>query len=175
MSDMPATLQPVIAHVRAMAAADLAEVTRLHDRVFGPGAYTRTAYRIREGAPGLSTHCLVSHLDGRLIAALRFTEIAIGTTSCGLLLGPLCVAPERAGQGYGRALVATGLERAKAAGVPLVLLVGNMSYYSRFGFTAVPRGQILMPGPVDLGRLLAAELIPGALATARGLVHAAAG
>mgnify|MGYP001607789810 CR=1 FL=1 len=34
----------------------------------------------------------------------------------------------------------------------------------------VPPGQITMPGPVDPGRLLAAELEPGVLATFKGLI-----
>ena len=91
-----------------------------------------------------------------------------------LLLGPLCVATARSGQGYGRSLVAQGLARAKAGGVRLVLLVGDSGYYARFGFAHVPPGQISMPGPVDLKRLLAAELRPGVLADYRGMMTAAA-
>jgi predicted N-acetyltransferase YhbS len=62
------------------------------------------------------------------------------------------------------------MEAAKAAGVKLVLLVGDEPYYGRFGFHPVPPGQITMPGPVDPARLLAAELVPGALAAHIGLV-----
>jgi predicted N-acetyltransferase YhbS len=39
-----------------------------------------------------------------------------------------------------------------------------MPYYGRFGFQPVRPGQITLPGPVDSARLLALELIPGALA-----------
>ena len=37
----------------------------------------------------------------------------------------------------------------------LALLVGDEPYYARLGFKRVPRGQLLMPGPVDPDRLLA--------------------
>ncbi len=43
------------------------------------------------------------------------------------------------------------------------LLVGDEPYYARFGFHPVPPGQIVLPGPVDPNRLLAAELAPDAL------------
>ena len=153
--------------------ADLAEIAALHDAVFGPGAYTRTAYRIREAAAQpVSPYCLVSRIDGEVVAAVRFTPVSIGGSDGALLLGPLCVASARSGQGYGRALVAEGLEAAKAAAIRLVLLVGNDSYYARFGFVPVPAGQITMPGPVDLKRLLAAELQPSALAGYRGVISA---
>jgi predicted N-acetyltransferase YhbS len=67
-------------------------------------------------------------------------------------------------------LVADSLEEARRSGVRLVLLVGDEPYYGRLGFARVPYGQITLPGPVDPDRLLAAELVPGALAEARGLV-----
>ena len=49
----------------------------------------------------------------------------------------------------------------RGEGFALVLLVGDMPYYGRFGFAPVPPGQITLPGPVDPARLLALELEPG--------------
>lgn len=159
--------------VRPAEAGDLPAIQALQWRAFGPGRFTRTAYRIREGLPLLSRFCLAAVAGDRLIAAIRFTEVKIGGRPGGLLLGPLAVAPEFAGQGYGRRLVADGLARAKAAGLELSLLVGDESYYGRFGFRPVPPGQIVLPGPADPARILAAELQPGAFARHRGLVTAA--
>ena len=101
------------------------------------------------------------------------TDVAIGGKGGASLLGPLVVDPEFAGQGYGRALVSEALEAARARGVRLVVLVGDEPYYGRFGFKAVPPGQIALPGPVDPRRLLAAELEPGALPRYRGMMKAA--
>lgn len=153
---------------------DLPAMIALQARAFSPGRFVRTAYRIREGAPELSPFCRVAVIGDRLVAALRMTEIVIGREAGALLLGPLAVEPEEAGRGYGRRLVAESMEAATTAGVKLIVLVGDVPYYGRFGFRPVPPGQIRMPGPVDPARLLAAELQPGALATFRGLVaHAA--
>jgi predicted N-acetyltransferase YhbS len=84
------------------------------------------------------------------------------------------VDPVHNGKGYGKALVAEGLARARAQGFRLVVLVGDMPYYGRFGFVPVPPGQIRLPGPVDPARLLALELVAGALGNAAGLVQAKA-
>jgi predicted N-acetyltransferase YhbS len=159
--------------VRAVAAADLPAVQALHARVFGPGRLVRTAYRIREGTPPISRFCLMALLGEEMVAAIRFTEVTIGGTPGALLLGPLAVEPRVAGQGYGKRIVADGIENAKRAGIKLVVLVGDLPYYGRFGFAVAPRGQILLPGPVDPARLLAAELVPGSLAEYRGMVRAA--
>jgi predicted N-acetyltransferase YhbS len=48
--------------------------------------------------------------------------------------------------------------------------VGDVPYYSRFGFQPAPPGQIALPGPVDPARLLAVELVPGALEGVGGVV-----
>jgi predicted N-acetyltransferase YhbS len=127
---------------------------------------------VREGTAEFSPFCRVCRIDGRLAAAVRFTPISVGGNGRALLLGPLAVDPAFANQRYGRGLVATALEAARAAGISLVVLVGDEPYYARLGFRPVPRGQITLPGPVGPDRLLAAELAPGTLATYSGFVSA---
>lgn len=125
---------------------------------------------MREGVPPVQALSLCAVVDEQLVGGVRFTAIRIGEDEGGLLLGPLVVDPAVAGKGFGRALVEAGLTRAKAEGFRLVLLVGDMPYYGRFGFEPVPPGQITLPGPVDPARLLALELVPGALQAATGQV-----
>ncbi len=158
---------------RAAARSDVPGIRALHARVFGPGRFARSAYRVREGTAEVSRFCRVAVAGGRIVAALRMTEAAVGGQPGVLLLGPLAVDPEFAGLGHGRQLVGEVLEQAKADGVRLVLLVGDMPYYGRFGFKPVPPGQIVFPGPANPARVLAAELSPRALADYRGVAAAA--
>ena len=158
--------------VRPAGPEDSAEIAALHARAMGPGRFARTAYRLREGAGGFSPFCRVCLIDGRMVAAVRFTPIAIGGREGALLLGPLAVDPAFANQGHGRGLVAKALEDARSAGIALVVLVGDEPYYGRLGFRRIPRGQIALPGPVDPDRLLAVELAEGALGGFAGLVTA---
>jgi predicted N-acetyltransferase YhbS len=158
--------------IRREEESDVSALSLLSAQAFGPGRFARTAYRVREGVPPVASLALTAWLDARVIGGIRFTEVRIGETGNALLLGPLVVDPAYKGNGYGRALVQEGLTRARAQGFALVLLVGDMSYYGRFGFVPVPPGQITLPGPVDPERLLVAELSPGALAGAVGQVRA---
>lgn len=153
--------------------SDLPEISRLHARTFGPGRFARTAYRIREGCSPVSPYCRVAFADDALIAALRFTDITIGGKPGALLLGPLAVDPAFANKGYGRRLVSEGLDLARAAGISLVVLVGDVPYYGRFGFSPVQPGSITLPGPVDPARILALELREGAAAEYQGAIRAA--
>lgn len=147
-------------------------ISALEARAFGPGRFTRTAYRVREAGGQVSALCLTAWRQGRLAGSIRFTEVTIGGAGGALLLGPLAVEPALVGQGCGRALLRAGLEQAREASYRLVVLVGDLAYYEALGFATVPAGQIVLPGPVDPARLLAAELEPKALVAYRGTVRA---
>ena len=159
--------------VEPLGTDDLPEVLALHARAFGPGRFTRSAYRIREGTPAISRFCLVARVAGELVASIRFTEVTIGGLGGALLLGPLAVEARYSGLGYGKRLIADGIENARAAGIGLVVLVGDEPYYSRFGFKRATAGRIILQGPVDPARLLVAELQPGAAERFSGIVAAA--
>ena len=160
--------------LRPVTAVDLVEISALHARVFGPGRFARTAYRVREATRFASPFCrAIVGADDRIIAAIRYTEIAIGGRAGVLLLGPLAVEPAHANQGHGRRLMDAGTEAARGAGLELIVLVGDAPYYGRLGFAPIPHGQVMLPGPVDPARLLALELVDGATAKFRGMVVAA--
>ena len=155
--------------IRPEASADTDAIERLHERAFGPGRFARTAYRIREGAPHLLDLSFTALVGTLLVGSVRLTPVRAGEQP-GLMLGPLTVDPAFENRGIGAALIKRALDAAREAGHALVLLVGDEPYYARFGFTRVPRGQLVMPGPVDPARLLAAELVEGSLAKARGTI-----
>lgn len=158
--------------IRPASPEDIPEISKLHARVFGPGRFARSAYRVREGKGHISRFCLVACLGKEIIASIRTTEIAIGGTKGAVLLGPVAVDDSHRSNGLGRQLIAAALEATRAAGARLIILVGDEPYYGRFGFKTVPMGQIVFPGPVNPRRILACELERNALADFRGLVVA---
>src|SRR3954452_4122596 len=105
-----------------------------------------------------------------MVGSVRLTRICIGDTSA-LLLGPLTIEPPFRDRGIGKAMMERALKDAKKRGHKLVLLVGDAPYYARVGFKRVPNGAIKMPGPADPARILAAELVEGALTGVAGVVR----
>jgi predicted N-acetyltransferase YhbS len=158
--------------IRKALPEDIAEISKLHARVFGPGRFVRSAYRVREGKGHLSRFCLVACLGREIIASIRTTEIAVGGAKGAVLLGPVAVDADHRSLGLGSKLIIAALEATRAAGAKLVVLVGDQPYYGRFGFRPVPPGQIVFPGPVNPFRILACELETDALSGYRGLVAA---
>jgi predicted N-acetyltransferase YhbS len=164
-------MSPVLS-IRPALPEDIAEISKLHARVFGPGRFTRSAYRVREGKGHLSRFCLVACLGKAVIASIRTTEITVGGNSGAVLLGPVAVDGEHRSLGLGKKLITAALEAARNGGARLIILVGDEPYYGRFGFKPVPMGQIVFPGPVNPQRILAYELEQDALAQYSGLVVA---
>jgi len=160
MTDLPLLLEPETPD-------DAGAIQHLNERVFGPGRFARTAYRIREAADPDPSLSFVARVGTLLVGAVSMTPMVVGDAAA-LLLGPLIVEPVFRSQGIGEALVNRSLEAAKANGWKLVILVGDEPYYGRMGFKPAPRGQFTLPGPVDPDRLLYCELEAGALAQARG-------
>jgi predicted N-acetyltransferase YhbS len=148
--------------------ADTPAINLLEERAFGPGRFSRTAFRLREGNPHDRALSFVARVSTLVVGSIRLTRIRVGSHTA-LLLGPLTVDPAFRSRGIGKLLIDAALEAAQARGHKLVLLVGDEAYYARSGFKRVAPGKIVMPGPVDPMRLLVQELVDGALDCISGM------
>jgi predicted N-acetyltransferase YhbS len=145
------------------------EIELINEEAFGPGRFTRAAYKIREGGPHERAMSFVAIHEGAVIASVRMTRVRAGAGR-GMMLGPLAVRPDYKNIGIGRRLVKMALDAAAQAGVAAVILVGDEPYYGPLGFKRIPRGQVSMPRPVDLGRVLAVEIAEGAVSRLTGMI-----
>ena len=142
-------------------AADAAEAQALVDRVFGPGRYAKAAERLREGNRFIPELSFVAREAGRLVGAVRLWPVTVGGADA-LLLGPIAVDPAARRRGLGAALAASACQAAADAGHARVVLVGDLGFFERLGFVALPPGRLRMPGPADSRRILVRSLAPGA-------------
>jgi predicted N-acetyltransferase YhbS len=158
---------------RAEQPSDAKAIETLQHAAFGPGAYARAAFRVREQAPHTLSLSFLTEVNGALIASVRMTPIRVGDSDrgLGLLLGPLVVDPRHKGRGHGKALMRLAMEEARKAGWLFVILVGDQPYYWPFGFRPLPPGRVRLPAPVDPARLLVAELLPGVASKLEGMVR----
>ncbi len=143
-------------------------VEALGAAAFGPGRFSRAAFRLREGVKSDSLLSFVATIDGEVVGSVKQTHILIGGKDA-LVLGPLMVAPGMRNYGIGRELMNRTLLSARENGHRFVVLVGDFAYYKVFGFERVPQGRITFPGPADPARILACELVKGAAADYTGV------
>ena len=152
-------------------ASDWWEVEALYDLCFAPGREALSSYRLRDGVAPVAGLCLVARDEnGVLAAAIRHWPVCVAGRAA-LLLGPIAVHPTRQGEGLGESLIRDSLGRAEHGGWTRVMLVGDASYYGRFGFG--PLSGVGMPPPTNPERVLGLALVPGAWGGVRGPVKRA--
>lgn len=87
--------------------------------------------------PGFPVVSLVASVDGAIVGHILMTLCGIeGRDESVALLGPLGVVSTWQNRGVGAALIAGGMRRVKASGAAQVHVLGDPTYYGRFGFRA---------------------------------------
>ncbi len=78
-------------------------------------------------------------------------SVGSGGSGSALLLGPVAVHPTHQGEGLGGVLIRHSLAEARLQGWTQVILIGDASYYGRYGFA---RADLDFPPPTDKARVL---------------------
>jgi predicted N-acetyltransferase YhbS len=157
--------------IRRERTADRAAREHLLDAAYGPVRFTKPSQQLRNGRNAADGLSFVAVDDGRIVGTVRLWTVTAGNGRPALLLGPLAVDPACRNRGIGAELMQRAMRDAARLGYGAVLLVGDASYYGRFGFSAEATGGLWLPGPYEKHRLLACELVAGALDGARGLIR----
>jgi putative acetyltransferase len=76
---------------------------------------------------------LVAEFDGAIVGHVQFSRAWIGDSPI-VILGPVGVLPDHQRRGIGSELIRRGLKGAQGRGEPAVVLLGDPSFYRRFGF-----------------------------------------
>ncbi|MCR6672392.1 GNAT family N-acetyltransferase [Devosia ginsengisoli] len=140
--------------VRPATSADDSFIEELQAIAFGPGRFSKTAYRIRERFPIDPSLSLVAEVDGTACGSVWMTPVSIGGIN-GWMLGPLATHPNFRKLGAGKLLAREVTKRALARGDgQFVMLVGDRDYYCPLGWEPTALGNIEFPGPVDPTRVL---------------------
>lgn len=156
--------------IRAERPEDLESIREVNRLAFGQDAESRLVDRLR--ADGLVVASLVAAEGPRVIGHLLFSELPIETNSAvirGAALAPMSVIPSRQRQGIGSSLVREGLDECRRYGVAVVVVLGHLDYYPRFGFSA-EKAECLRSrysGPHFMALELVPHTLKGVLGTAR--------
>lgn len=127
--------------IRAEQPEDHDAVAAIHDAAFGQPDEARIVAAVRSDAT-LSLS-LVAELEQRVVAHVLFSTVVVEDRELPPFagLGPVSVIPGLQRRGIGSTLIRHGLEACPAMGWRAVFVLGDPSYYGRFGFDpAAPRG-----------------------------------
>lgn len=116
--------------------------------------------------------------DGRIIGHVMYSKAEI-TCKDGKILpawtfGPISIHPDYKRKGYGLKLLQYSIEKAKAMGIGVLCMEGNIDFYKHAGFVVASTLGIHYHGEPEESEVpyfLAQELIPGYMNGAEGTYH----
>ncbi|HEX6119199.1 MAG TPA: N-acetyltransferase [Dongiaceae bacterium] len=164
--------KPVV--IRVEQPGDIPHIRDIAAHAFGQRAEADLVDQLRTDGDVLISLVAVGDL-GELIGHVLFSRLPIdgtkGRVTEAAALAPLAVRPEHQRKGVGSALARAGIRACTARGLAAIIVIGDPTFYQRFGFSAETARGLRSPYPGDA--FMALELKPGAL-QAKGTVRYAA-
>jgi putative acetyltransferase len=113
---------------------------------------------------------LVAEPDDAIVGHVGFSPVTVESGSIGMGLAPVAVIEGYRRRGIAAELVRCGLEECRAAGIGWAVVLGDPTYYARFGFR--PASDFGLSDEFNGGRhFQVVELIADQLPTGAGLVR----
>ena len=139
--------------------------------VYRPGCLEHfVIHKLRDDDAFIPELDFVMELEGKLIGQNMFMKANIkaddGRDGPIMTMGPICIAPEFKGKGYGKILLDYSLERAREYGCQALCFEGNINFYGKSGFTFASNFGIRyhgLPDGEDASFFLCKELEEGYL------------
>ena len=158
--------------IRPEESLDAPAIAGVHRSAFGGETEVKIVEAVRASAAFIPDLSLVAVEDGRVVGHILLSMVSIHAETFvpALALAPVAVLPGFQGRGIGSRLVEEGLRRCRALGHTIVIVVGDPSFYPRFGFTPARARGLEAPFPVPDEAFMVLELIPGALEGITGTV-----
>jgi putative acetyltransferase len=123
--------------IRESDADDFDRVLDVEKRAFGNDKEAQLVADLLGDPTAKPTLSLLAFQDDKAVGHILFTRAYINDRAEQPLfhiLAPLAVVPENQKRGVGGLLIREGLRRLKEMGSKMVLVLGHMDYYPKFGF-----------------------------------------
>jgi putative acetyltransferase len=119
--------------IRPATADDALAVYALLEQAFGGKDEADLVIRLHDA--NLIVDSLVAQIEDQVVGYIAFSPVTIdGAAVPVLALAPIAVSPKFQRQQIGSNLMRSGLERCRHQGSKAIVLLGNPSFYRRFGF-----------------------------------------
>ena len=152
--------------IRRESAADREAIARVNELAFARPNEARLVEGLRQSAHFIKELSLVATLGEDVVGHILFTHVTVGRDEKArpaISLAPMAVLPGHQRRGVGSALVRAGLEEARRLGHHVVIVLGHVDFYPRFGFVPASQAGIKAPFRVHDEAFMVCELRPGAL------------
>jgi putative acetyltransferase len=132
--------------VRRFTPDDRDAVRDIHAQAFAREEEADLFGALLDAGDDVSALSFVAERDGELVGHVVCSRATVGEHEV-VALGPIGVLPAHQRKGFGDALMHATLGAADALDIPLVVLLGHLDYYPRFGFVPAAPFGIEPPAP----------------------------
>jgi putative acetyltransferase len=156
--------------IREERPADIESIFKVHAAAFDTLDEAQLVDLLR--SRGKATISLVAEDGDEILGHILFSPVSLDPPAPGWRafgLAPIGVSPEHQRQGIGKALINSGLEYCKELGSQLVVVLGDPTYYSNFGFKRASDFGLRNEYQAD-EHFMVLDFFPGVLETFSGLV-----
>ena len=137
--------------------------------VYRPGCLEHfVLHQYRDNPDFIKELDFVMEEDGQIIGHVMFSKAEIilndGTPFPAWTFGPISIHPDYKRKGYGLQLLTYAIEKAKAMGIGMLCMEGNIDFYKHAGFDLASKMKLHYhdePTESEVPYFLAQELIPG--------------
>lgn len=142
--------------IRAEEPADYREVENLVREafwnVYQPGCSEHfILHQFRDHPNHLKDLSKIIEVDGQIAGQITYSKAQLRQETTGImkdiaLLGPFAISPDFQKRGLGEQLLETTLVDAKAAGISHIVILGDPTYYQKFGFVPASTYGVYLEG-----------------------------
>ncbi len=156
---------------RSEKSGDAEKIHALVANAFGREDEAQLVDRLCADGDALVSLVAVDDETDTIVGHILFSDLPIETGRSlirGAALAPLAVSPEHQKQGIAGGLVMRGVRDCRAADIEVIVVVGDPSYYKRFGFSSQLTQSL--DSPYGGEAFMAQELKSGVLTDVKGKV-----
>ena len=158
--------------IRLETPEDVYSIRSINDQAFGQEDESELIEKLRKR--GVLAISLVAVQDGEIVGHIAFSPVVVeseGSSFEAIALGPMAVLPMYQRKKVGSQMVLAGLEECRRLGHEIIVVLGRLDYYRRFGFVLAKSKGIDCEFEVPEEAWMILELREEALAGRRGIVR----